>query len=180
MSGTKKSTTGLGYLYEASNAFHVRYYAPVTDGDGVTVLKSISKRLCAKDAKHPSKDCREVRDLRLQFMAVVNAEKPVEGDMLISDYWLRFIKHAEEEVKDTETKEKRPRLRRCTSKGYRALYKRRLQKHFGKLMLSEYRPSTGTRYLDSLTNTLGLNALKHIKALGSSIFARALIEERIK
>src|SRR5271165_1482109 len=176
MAGTKKSTTGMGYLYEASNAFHVRYYKSVTDGDGLTALKSVSVRLCAKDAKHPSKDCKEVRDLRLQFMATVNAEKPVEGDMLISDFWPRFIKHCEEEIMP----DKKPRLRRCTTKGYRALYKRRLEKHFGKLKLSEYKSSMGTRYLDSLTSKLGLNSLKHIKALGNSIFERALIEERIR
>jgi integrase len=182
MSGTKRSTTGLGYLYEASNAFHVRYYKAETNSDGVTKLKAVSSRLCGKDAKHPSKDCKEVRDLRLQFMAQVNAEKPVEGDMLISDFWLRFIKHCEEKIgpENVPEKDKRPRLRQCTSKGYRALYRRRLQKHFGKLKLSEYRPGMGTRYLDSLTSKLGLNALKHIKALGNSIFERALIEERIK
>jgi integrase len=38
----------------------------------------------------------------------------------------------------------------------------------------------GTQFLQSLTGTQGKNTLKHIKALGSSIFKRALNEQRIE
>jgi integrase len=47
-------------------------------------------------------------------------------------------------------------------------------------MLSEYEPEMGTRYLDSLTSKLGLNALRHIKAIANSMFERAVVEGRIK
>jgi integrase len=48
------------------------------------------------------------------------------------------------------------------------------------MTLREYEPFTGTRFLQSLTSTQGKSTLKHIKALGCSIFKRALIEQRIK
>ena len=38
----------------------------------------------------------------------------------------------------------------------------------------------GTQFLQSLTGTQGKATLKHIKALGGSIFKRAVIERRIK
>jgi integrase len=38
----------------------------------------------------------------------------------------------------------------------------------------------GTAFLQTLTGTQGKNTLRHIKALGSSLFKRAVIEQRIK
>jgi integrase len=38
----------------------------------------------------------------------------------------------------------------------------------------------GTEFLQSLTDTQGKNTLKHVKALGSSIFKRAVKEKRVK
>src|SRR5258708_245806 len=92
----KHGQTGLGYLYEASNAFHVRYYKAVVQDDGSIERVARSQRLCPKDAQHPNLTCKAVRDLRAEFMVRVNAEKPQAGDMPISAFWERFISHAEQ------------------------------------------------------------------------------------
>jgi integrase len=47
-------------------------------------------------------------------------------------------------------------------------------------MLQEYEPSIVTQFLESLTDTQNRNTLRHIKALGSSIFKRAINEKRVK
>ncbi len=166
----KLTPTGAGHLYEAFGAWHVRYYAQEIGEGGEMQRVQKSKKLC--DNTLPIK---EVEIKRQQFMLKINTEKPMEGDMLISAFWQRFIKHCEEVKKDG-----RPRKRPGTVKQYKSVYKRRLEKHFGKLMLSQYEPEMGSRYLDSLTAKLGLNALRHIKAIANSMFERAVVEGRIK
>jgi hypothetical protein len=51
-----------GYIYEAFNALHVRFYVTeIVDGKPTRVQRS--KRLCSKDDKHHSRTCKPVRTL---------------------------------------------------------------------------------------------------------------------
>jgi integrase len=75
---------------------------------------------------------------------------------------------------------RKARKKPSTVRGYKQIWNQHLQAHFGKMTLQDYEPFMGTQFLQSLTGTQGKNTLKHIKALGSSIFKRAVIEQRIK
>jgi len=165
----KMTPTGMGYLYEAANAFHVRYYTQEVGEDGQLHRVQKSHKLCKRDAKHPNMGCKAVRDLRQQFMAGISAKEPSAKDMPIHQFWDRYITWCSEVRKDGTTR-KRPN----TIARYKYVYQHRLEKHFGKLMLSEYTPEMGTSYLDSLSAKLALNSLRDIKTVGSAIFKRAV------
>jgi integrase len=65
-------------------------------------------------------------------------------------------------------------------RGYKQIWNQHLKSHFGKLTLQEYEPALGTAFLASLTGTQNKNTIRHIKALGCSIFKRAVNENRVK
>ena len=63
-----------GYVYEASNAFHVRYYTTeIVDGKSKRVQRS--KWLCTKDRNtgHGSKTAKAVQMLAADHMRTINA-----------------------------------------------------------------------------------------------------------
>src|SRR5207302_11250363 len=62
----------------------------------------------------------------------------------------------------------------------RQIWNQHLKPHFGKLTLQEYEPAIGTQFLQTLTGTQNKNTIRHIKALASSIFKRAVNENRVK
>jgi integrase len=98
-------------------------------------------------------------------------------DMFIRDFWDQiYLRYCTEIIKVTG----RPRKKPSTVRGYKQIWNQHLKEHFGELTLRQYEPRLGARFLASLTGTQGRNTLKHIKALGSSLFSRAVAEERIK
>lgn len=169
-----------GYLYEASGAFFVRYYArKIVDGKLQRVQSS--HRLCSKDAKHYALNARAVKLLRDEFMLSVNKQKSsgsnVQQDMDIIAFWeQRYLPYCEEVLPLTGEPRKKP----STVRGYRQIWKQHLQAHFTAVTLQEYEPAMGVQFLQSLTGTQGKTTLKHIKALGGSLFKRAVIEKRLK
>jgi hypothetical protein len=74
----------------------------------------------------------------------------------------------------------RTRKKPSTIRGYEQIWRQHLKSHFGNITLQEYEAHMGTQFLQSLTGSQGKATLKHIKALGGSIFKRAVIERRIK
>jgi hypothetical protein len=169
-----------GYLYEASGAFFVRYNTGETKiVDGKTKWVQRSHRLCEKSDKYYALNAKAVKLLRDDFMLTVNRRDTtnLNQDMSVVDYWEKvYLPYCEEIVKLTGQPRKKP----STLKGYRQIWKQHLKDHFGKLTLQEYEPRMGTRFLQSLTSTQGKTTLKHIKALGGSLFKKAVDDERIK
>jgi integrase len=169
-----------GYIYEASGVFLVRYYVnQIVDGEQQRVQRS--HRLCEKNEKYYARNAKSVKLLRNAFMQTVNVQqasgRPAQQDMSISDFWeQRYLPYCEEIVQLTGRTRKKP----STVRGYKQIWNQHLKAHFGKMTLQDYEPFLGTQFLQSLTGTQGKNTLKHIKALGSSIFKRAVIEQRIK
>jgi integrase len=166
-----------GYLYEAYGAFYVRYYrSEMVDGKLARVQRA--HRLCARDkngANH-SATCKAVKDKCAEFMLKVNAAKIMARDMQVAAFWSEhYLKHCEEIMKNGQG-----RKRASTIRGYKQVWNQHLKGHFGDLLLSQYEAEIGASFLDSLTAKQGVNSLKHIKALGHSIFARAVTERRIK
>ena len=169
-----------GYIYESSGAFFVRYYiTEIVDGNPVRVQRS--HRLCEKSEKYYARNAKSVKLLRNDFMQKVNTQqasgRSTQQDMTISDFWeQRYLPYCEEIVQLTGKARKKP----STVRGYKQIWKQHLKAHFGKMTLQGYEPYMGTQFLQSLTSTQGKNTLKHIKALGSLLFKRAVIEQRIK
>jgi integrase len=117
------------------------------------------------------------------FMSRVNQQqhnatnRNLAEDMLIVDFWQQnYLPYCEEIVKLTG----KPRKRHSTIRGYKQIWNQHFKAHFANFTLRQYEPRLGTQFLASLTSTQGRNTLKHIRALGSSIFSRAVVEERIK
>src|ERR1700676_4010684 len=91
-----------GYIFEAFNAFHVRYYANEIV-DGKPVRKQRSHRLCSKDRAtgHGTPSAKAVRQACDEFMLKVNqtqhTSQSLQQDILISDFWQqRYLPYNEE------------------------------------------------------------------------------------
>jgi integrase len=153
-----------GHIYEAFNAFHVRFYqSEIIDGQLKRVQRS--RKLCAKDQKHHSCACKPVRKLCEEFMSTINEQVGTQPDrnVTVADFWentyLPFV---------TDKK------RHSTVYGYKKLWVSNLKQHFGTRTLAEYRTADGYKYLESLTKPLGRNSLQHVRSLASGIFTRAV------
>jgi integrase len=164
-----------GYIYEAFNAFHVRYYANQIV-EGQTVRKQLSHRLCTKDRTTGcgSASSVAVRTLCEEFMHKVNqtqqTSQTLQQDMMVVAFWdAVYLPYCEEFTPVTG----RTRLKASTVRGYKQIWRQHLKKHFGNRTLQQYEPEMAARLLDSLTGTLNKTSLKHVRALGSSIFERA-------
>jgi integrase len=171
-----------GYLYEASGSFYVRYWATeIVDGRAQRVQRS--ERLCEKNDKYYARNAKAVKLLRDDFMHKQNQEQASHravnraADMRILDFWdQNYLPYCEAVVQITGQPRKKP----STVRGYKQIWNQHLKAHFGTMTLQEYEPDMGTQLLQSLTDTQNRNTLRHIKALGSSIFKRAINERRVK
>jgi integrase len=160
-----------GSVCERSGVFFVRYYIREEivekDQNGNSIVKlvprQVSQKLVEKDAKHHSKNCKAVRDLRDDFIRKINSSPIVPREVLIVDFWrdtyLPYIKEAK---------------RGSTVHGYQKLWSGELEKHFAGRTLSEYRTHHGSEFLSSLTKRLGRNSLSHVRSLASGVFSHAV------
>ena len=173
-----------GYVYEGSDgkSFHVRYYVTeIVDGAPTRVQRS--RKLCEKNRAtgHAKVTSDKVQIEAKKFMLKINQTEhtshSLEQDMLITDFWEQHYLPYNEEVLSLTGK---PRKKPSTMRGYKQIWKQHLEKHFGKHTLQTYEPNFGTQLLQSLTGTQRKSTLKHIRAVGSAIFKRAVVEQRIK
>jgi integrase len=177
-----------GSIYKHSGTWFLKYRTTeLKDGTPSRVHKterlcSVNgeqhHRLCEKKAEHRTE--RSVEPVRDKLMQTVNARQAngtPRQDISIVDFWeQRYLPYCEEIVELTGKARKKP----STVRGYKQIWNQHLKAHFRKISLQGYEPFMGTQFLQSLTGTQGKNTLKHIKALGSSLFKRAVIEQRIK
>lgn len=166
-----------GHVYEAFSAFHVQYYQTELKGGKERRVRR-SHRLCAKDRIHYSTTCKAVKTLCGDFMRGVNETSEVSSEgMTVTEFWEKiYLPYCEKVVELTG----KPRKKPSTVRGYKQIWNQHLEGHFGKLTLQEYTAHRGTRFLQTLTDTQVKSTLRHIKALGSSIFKRAVVEQKIK
>lgn len=167
----------------------------ITDESGNRVHKTVL--LCKRDDTHDWWFKRgkwgfssAVRDLQRETMDRINAEaKAIElakaaqsgaknsGEMRIADFWeVEFLPYCEK-VRDVTGE---PRMKPSTVRGFKQIWNQHLKKHFGDMTLVQYEPVMGSRLLRSLVDTQRKTTLKHIKAVGSAIFKRAVAKEFIK
>ena len=151
-----------GYIFEASNAFHVRYYAMV---DGVR--KQLSHRLCTKDRTtgHGTPAAKAVRAICEEFMQTVNASIPdsrIENKTVV-EFWegtyLPFIES---------------NLKHSTLLGYKNIWSQHLKGHFGNSLLSNYKTPAFSVFLTQLAKTYRPHTIQHVKFLASALFSHAV------
>ncbi len=173
-----------GHVYEGSDgkSFHVRYYVTeIVDGQPKRVQRS--HKLCEKNKAtgHAKTTSSEVQRLCENFLRLINQQrgtsKSLQQDMPIADFWEQQYLPYNEAILPLTGK---PRKKPSTMRGYKQIWKQHLKKHFGALTLQQYEPNHGTELLQSLTSTQRSTTLKHIRAVGSAIFKRAVVERRIK
>jgi integrase len=171
-----------GHIFEAHGAFHVRYYTTeIVDGQPKRVQRS--HRLCTKDRStgHGTTAAKAVRELAENHMRPINQHHQdshsLEQDMMVVTFWETiYLPYCEAVLPVTGL----PRLKASTLRGYKGMWKAHLKNHFGTTTLQRYEPAKAELLLDSLTGTMNSTSLKHVRAIGSAIFKRALKEHRIK
>jgi integrase len=171
-----------GHIFEGHGAFHVRYYSTeIVDGQPQRVQRS--HRLCTKDRKtgHGSASSKAVRELCEEFMRPINQHlensHSLEQDTMVVTFWEKvYLPYCEKVLPVTG----QPRLKASTLRGYKGIWNRHLKEHFGNVTLQRYEPDSASKLLDSLTGTMNSTSLKHVRAVGSAIFKRAVVERRIK
>lgn len=173
-----KSERGRGHVYLQHGAWYLQFYT-AENRDGVLVKVRKSVKLADRDRDHNSATCKAVRDLRDKELDKLGASQITADDKRIVDYWeKRFLPYCEEILK-TGPRTGQPRLKPSTLRGYKQVFKQHLKDHFGNRTLQQYQPSMGSRLLDSLTAKQGYHVLKHIRAVGSAIFRRAVKDQII-
>jgi len=183
-----------GTLFAIGDTCYLKYrITEMKDGAPVRVHKSVP--LCEKSDKYSWWSKKKngdtkwgfsgaIHDLRDEKMAEVRAKMQIEysadaEDMSIANFWEKKYLPYCEEILGTGPRKGQPRLKPSTLRGYKQVYQRHLKDHFGNCTLREYQPRMGARFLDSLTAKQGFHVLKHIRAVGSAIFKRALKEDII-
>jgi integrase len=162
-----------GYIYEAFNAFHVRYYTTeIVDGKPKRVQRS--HRLCTRDRStgHGAKSAHAVRTLCEDFMRTINqhhqTSQGLEQDLMVCDFWQHhYLPYCEKEWKGTG-------MRASTVRGFKQVWKQHLKTHFGTITLQKYTADQARKFLSSLKTKQGKNTLKHIRALASAMFSEAI------
>ncbi len=140
-----------------------------------------SHRLCAKGGKYYARDCKAVKLLRDEHMLKINQGQQSRHihhqEMRIADFWEHcYLPYLEEVVTLTG----KPRKKPSTVRGYKQIWNQHLKAHFANRTLREYEPFMGTQFLQTLTSTQSKVTIKHIKALGSSLFKHAVVKQQIK
>lgn len=170
---------GRGHIYLQHKAWYLQFYQTENrDGELVKVRKSLF--LHAKDREHNSATCKAVKALRDKELTKVSTGPQITAeDQKVVEYWdRRFLPYCEEIVA-VGPRAGQTRLKPSTLRGYKQVYKTHLKYHFGNCTLQQYQPRMGARLLDSLTAKQGFYVLKHIRAVGSAIFKRALKDDII-
>jgi integrase len=191
-----------GYAYADAEVFYVRYRVTkiLTDGQRKRIQPRAMLRVrdgvydpngtpCAKGDLYYIKKLKKktvispaLKLVIQSFIQTVNVQQAngtvAAQDMRVVNFWeQRYLPYCEEIIEKTDQPRKKP----STMKSYKQLWRQHLKPHFDSLTLNDYTPNTGTLFLQVLADKQHSKiVLKHIKALASSIFKRAVNEQRIK
>jgi integrase len=127
------------------------------------VRRQRSVKLVDRDDVHFSTTCEPVRRLAAAKLAELAEPKQAGADVLLSDFWDRtYLPFTEQNLKTS------------TVTGYKQIWQQHLRAHFGETKLTDYRTSTASKFLLTLTPRLGLRSLNHVRSLMSGIFSHAV------
>src|SRR5437899_4773885 len=151
-----------GYLYDDHGAEYVQYRKRISQLDGSSQLKRVSKCL---GRSNDFSNIFEVELSRESFMQKVNRD-PLSANSRIT--LTAFVEGAYLPW----TKEER---RASTSKGHHEIWINHIRDHVGELHLREFRTVDASRMLRTIAkeNDLTKTTLQHIKSVLSTIFTYA-------
>jgi len=151
-----------GYLYEDHGAWYVQYRQQISQADGSSQLKHVSKHLGrSKD----SSNIFEVEQCRASFMQTANRDRLSANSRITLTAFV-------EGAYLPWTKEER---RASTSKGHQEIWINYLRNRVGELRLREFRTVDASRMLRAIAKERDLTktTLQHIKSVLSTIFTFA-------
>jgi integrase len=172
-----------GHIFEAFDAFHVRYWLAYNDlpadekeklarkaelkNKPLPTRVQKSRKICEVDKQHRDVTSKSVRDLAQKVMDEVNnltPGEPILPDLTLVDYW---EKHYEPWAKTN--------LKPSTLHGYKQVFHQHLNPHFGKTRLKDITTPMGTKMLGQLANEeQGDRTISHAKWIASGIFKHAI------
>src|SRR5438552_3484726 len=151
-----------GYLYEDHGAWYVQYRQRISQADGSSQLKRVSKYL---GRSNDFSNIFEVEQCRESFMQTVNRDRLSANSRITLTAFV-------EGAYLPWTKEER---RASTSKGHEEIWINYLRNHVGELRLREFRTVDASRMLRAIAKERDLTktTLQHIKSVLSTIFTFA-------
>lgn len=148
-----------GSIKEKSGSFYLRYYTTKPNGE----RSQVAVFLCRKDLKHHSPKCRPVRALADAILLAENAKAIDHSSPTLAEFWkstyLPFIEA-----------DRRP----STVESYKCLWSKWLEDDLGQGVMTNFRPSDGTKFLSAIASKIGRRTLAHIKNLASGIWGHAV------
>ena len=151
-----------GYLYEDHGAWYVQYRQQISQADGSSQLKHVSKHLGrSKDFSNLF----EVEQCRASFMQTANRDRLSANSRITLTAFV-------EGAYLPWTKEER---RASTSKGHQEIWINYLRNRVGELRLREFRTVDASRMLRAIAKERELTktTLQHLKSVLSTIFTFA-------
>ena len=151
-----------GYLYEDHGAWYVQYRQRISQADGSSELKRVSKYL---GRSNDFSNIFEVEQCRESFMQTVNRDRLSANSRITLTAFV-------EGAYLPWTKEER---RASTSKGHEEIWINYLRNRVGELRLREFRTVDASRMLRAIAKERDLTktTLQHIKSVLSTIFTFA-------
>ena len=151
-----------GYLYEDHGAWYVQYRQRISQADGSSQLKRVSKCL---GRSNDFSNIFEVEKSRESFMQTVNRDRLSANSRITLTAFV-------EGAYLPWTKEER---RASTSKGHQEIWINYLRNRVGELRLREFRTVDASRMLRAIAKERDLTktTLQHIKSVLSTIFTFA-------
>ena len=150
------------YLYEDHGAWYVQYRQRISQADGSSQLKRVSKYL---GRSNDFSNIFEVEQGRESFMQTVNRDRLSANSRITLTAFVEgaYLPWAKEEC------------RASTSKGHQEIWINYLRDHVGDLRLREFRTVDASRMLRAVAKERDLTktTLQHIKSVLSTIFTFA-------
>jgi integrase len=171
-----------GHIFEAFDAFHVRYWLAYNDlpadekekiarkcelkNRPLPTRVQKSRKLCEVDKQHKEVTSKSVRDLAQKVMDEVNGLKPGEPilpDLTLAEFWDKhYLPWAETNLKPS------------TLHGYKQVFHQHLSK-LGKQPLKGITTPMGTKFLGQLAeDEQGDRTISHTKWVASGIYKIAI------
>jgi integrase len=180
-----------GYIFEAFDAFHVRYWLAYNDlpadekekiarkcelkNKPLPTRVQKSKRLCDVDKQHKERTSKSVRELAQKMMDEVNGLKPGEPilpDLTLAEYWKKhYLPWATDRNGDG-----RANLKPSTLHGYKQVFHQHLSK-LGAQPLKGITTPIGTKFLTQMASDgQGERTISHAKWVASGVYKIAIAQ----
>jgi len=172
-----------GHVFEAFDAFHIRYWVAYNDlpadekekiarkcdlkAKPLPTRVQKSRKLCDVDKQHKAVTSKSVRELAQKVMDEVNGYTPgtpIVPAITLVEYWDKhYLPWASTNLKPS------------TLHGYKQAFNQHLKPKFGKTGLKDITTPMGTKFLGQLAeDQQGERTISHVKWIASGIYKHAI------